>query len=215
MASFRILSDDDLAYGLGELNRIDPLLARVQKDLPPIPLRNRPPGFAGIAGIVIAQQVSEASAKAVFGRLSEAIQPLNAQTFLAAGAAVWVEAGLIRARQASLKGVAEAMVEERLDLNGLCDLEIEEAYAQLTAYRGIGPWTAQIFLMCCAGHPDVFASGDVALRHAISDLYDIDVRRDARAANTFAERWKPWRSVASRILWTHYSTSRGRAVLPV
>lgn len=205
----RIDTDIDIAEGLDALVRLDPRLVRVRARAGGVPLRRVPPGFAALASIVVSQQVSRASAEAILGRLVASVRPLSARAVLVAGADLLGRAGLSRPKQAALIALAAA-VEDGLDLDGLCALEAAEAVGRLTAVRGIGPWTAQVYLLSAAGHPDVFPAGDVALQSAVGEAFGIAPRPDARALAALAESWSPWRGVAARLFWSYYREMRGR-----
>ncbi len=211
----RIRSEQDLKQGLAGLVELDPGLARVISTLPEVPLRLRNPGFEGLADIIVAQMVSRASATAIFGRLKEMVVPFEPATYLAAGEPIWVAAGLSRAKQTTLERLAEALERGELDLQGLCARPVQEAMDALTELKGIGPWTAEVFLLFCAGHADIFPAGDIALQHALGDILELPERPDASAARTLAQRWAPLRGVASRVLYAHYAALRGRSAVPV
>lgn len=213
--SRRIRTLEDLAEGLDALSRLDPLLAPVIAAAGhETPLRLSPPGFASLAAIVLGQQVSLASAKAMLARLSALIDPLDAAGVLAAEEAVFRAAGLSGAKQRALLAIARAVVHERLDLELLAQAEAEEAVARLTALAGVGPWTAQSYLLFCAGHADVFPARDVALQTAAGHALRISPRPGERQLGKIAESWAPWRAVAARLLWAYYRQLRGRDAAP-
>ncbi len=211
----RIATESDLKAGLAVLRKIDPAIVPIIGGLEDIPLRNRAPGFEGLAEIVISQHVSKASAAAVSGRLFEMIDPFEPGAFLQAGAPVQIAAGLSRAKQKTLTRVAEELEAGALDLERLCIMPIEEAQASLVALPGIGPWTAEIFLMFCAGHPDIFPAGDVALQHIAGQLAGLKDRPDEKTCRSIAARWQPMRSVAARVLYARYAQLKGRSAVPV
>lgn len=211
----RIDDEHDLAAGLRELLAIAPDLGRLAAAGDPLPLRRHPPTFAELARIVTAQQVSLASAAAIYGRLETLIAPFDAETVLRLSDDELGQAGLSRAKIAAFRAVSEAIA-DGLDLAGLVRLPAEDARARLVSLRGIGPWTADVFLLFCAGHPDVFPAGDVALQEALRDALALDVRPNPREAERLARRWSPWRGVAARLLWAHYRRLTGRGTgLPV
>lgn len=209
----RIRSSNDLDCGIAQFVARFPEMEPVVAALPDIPLRARPPGFEGLAEIITAQQVSKASAAAIFDRTRRAIQPFDAEGFLAAGDAPLIKAGQSRAKQAALTALAQAIVDEQLDLAGLCELKAENAIAQLISVRGIGPWTAEVFLLFCAGHVDIFPAGDVALQHAVGEICGLAGKPDAKETRALAGRWQPMRGIAARILYAHYAAMRGRSAL--
>ena len=211
----RIDDEQDLAAGLAALLVLAPDLGRLAAAGDPLPLRRHPPTFAELARIVTAQQVSLASAAAIYGRLETLIAPFEAETVLRLADDDLGQAGLSRAKIASFRTIAEA-VAGGLDLAGLVDLPAEEARGRLVSLRGIGPWTADVFLLFCAGHPDVFPAGDVALQEALRDALALDARPSTREAERLARRWSPWRGVAARLRWAHYRRLTGRGTgLPV
>lgn len=210
----RIESLDDIAEGLAALARIDPRLAPAMERAGAVPLRRTPPGFASLAAIIVSQQVSRASADAIFGRLARLLDPLTPQALLASGDALFREAGLSRPKQATLLAIAAEVAERGLDLDALCGLDPAEAMARLTAIRGVGPWTAEIYLLFSAGHPDIFPAGDLALQIAAQEALGLEARPSARALYAMAESWAPWRGVAARLLWAYYRELKGREGAP-
>jgi DNA-3-methyladenine glycosylase II len=176
----------------------------------PTPLRLQEPGFAGLARIIVAQQVSTASANAIFGRLAAALEPLSAPTLIAASDETLRACGLSWAKIRALRALAEAVDQRGLDLVGLGALVAEDAHRALVAVKGIGPWTADIFLLFCLGHPDAFPAGDIALQEAAKLVLGLETRPDARRLEEIAERWRPLRGIAARMLWAYYRAARQR-----
>ena len=177
----------------------------------PPPLRRREPGFAGLAAIIVSQQVSVASASAIFGRLEARVAPLEAARLAAATDEDLRGCGLSAPKIRALRAVAEAIAEGRLDLEGLSALDAEDAHRALVAVKGIGPWTADIFLLFCLGHPDAFPAGDLALQEAAKLALALKTRPDAARLERIAERWRPWRGVAARMLWAYYRAVKTRS----
>jgi DNA-3-methyladenine glycosylase II len=177
----------------------------------PPPLRRREAGFAGLAAIIVAQQVSTASAAAIFGRLQARIVPLEAVEIAKATEEDLRACGLSGAKIRALLALAKAIVEGGLDLKGLAGLDAEEAHKALVAVKGIGPWTADIFLLFCLGHPDAFPAGDVALQEAAKVALNLKRRPDAVRLERIAERWRPLRGVAARMLWAYYRGVKARS----
>lgn len=209
----RITSLDDIATGLDALCRIDPRLEPVRAFAGEVPLRLSEPGFANLASIIVSQQVSRASADAIFGRLVRLLDPLTPEAVLGAGEDVFREAGLSRPKQRGLISIAEAVV-GGLDLHHLCSLDAGEAIATLTAVPGIGPWTAECYLLFAAGHPDVFPAKDVALQSAVGHALSIEPRPADKKLVVLAESWAPWRGVAARLFWSYYRELKGRDAAP-
>lgn len=210
----RISSDCDIDEALAALLTSDPRLAAVRAKAGHVPLRLAPPGFASLAAIVVSQQVSRASADAILGRLVALIDPLTPDAVLSAAPEIFREAGLSRPKQATMLALSRA-VAGGLDLDRLCGIEAEEAIVDLTGVPGIGRWTAEVYLLSCAGHPDVFPARDVALQTAVGAALGIDPRPGDRTLSAIAESWAPWRSVAARLFWSYYRAIRGRDAAPV
>ena len=167
------------------------------------------PGFAGLVAIIVSQQVSVASANAMVARLQAAFATLDAASVRAADEAKLKACGLSQAKMNALRALAEATL-GGLDLAGLAALEAEAAHEALVAVKGIGPWTADLFLLFCLGHPDAFPAGDLALQEARLAL-GLRKRPDARRLERIAERWRPLRGVAARLLWAYYRGVKRRA----
>lgn len=209
----RIASLDDIAQGLDRLCLLDPRLEKVRGMAGEVPLRLSEPGFRSLASIVVSQQVSRASADAIFGRLTRLLDPLTPQAILAADEAIFREAGLSRPKQRGLVAVARA-VAEGLDLDHLCRLDASEAIAAMTKVPGIGSWTAEVYLLFAAGHPDIFPARDVALQSAVGHALGIAPRPPEKMLIRLAESWSPWRGVASRLFWAYYRELKGRDAAP-
>jgi DNA-3-methyladenine glycosylase II len=173
-------------------------------------LRRRPDGFAGRAAIVVSQQLSTASAKAIWGRLAAAFDPLDHQAVLRARADKLARLGLSAPKIRTLKAIAKAIARGDLDLAALATLPADEAHAKLTALHGIGPWTADIYLLFCLGHADAWPAGDLALQEAARLLFALDARPSSRDMGPLAESWRPWRGAAACLLWTYYRGAKGR-----
>jgi DNA-3-methyladenine glycosylase II len=171
-------------------------------------LRRREPGFAGLVWIIVAQQVSTASANAIFKRVEANLVPLGAICVLAADDAALRACGLSLPKMRALRALAQAIEDKTLDLAGLGLLAAEEAHRALIAVKGIGPWTADIFLLFCLGHPDAFPAGDLALQEAARLALGLKRRPNAIKLRQIAERWRPLRSVAARMLWAYYRVAR-------
>jgi DNA-3-methyladenine glycosylase II len=175
------------------------------------PLRLMEPGFAGMVSIIVSQQVSVASASAIFKRIEANLSPLSARRMLEADDAALRACGLSQPKMRALRALAQAVEHEGLDLAGLGELAAETAHQALIAVKGVGPWTADIFLLFCLGHPDAFPSGDLALQEAARLALALKKRPDARRLEAIAERWRPVRGVAARLLWAYYRVAKSRA----
>jgi DNA-3-methyladenine glycosylase II len=175
------------------------------------PLRRRDPGFAGLASIIVSQQVSVASASAIFARLKTRVVPLEARLLASTPEEDLRACGLSAGKIRTLRAAAEAVGDGALDLAGLAALDAEQAHDALVGLKGVGPWTADIFLLFCLGHPDAFPAGDLALQEAAKLALRLKVRPDAARLERIAERWRPWRGVAARMLWAYYRGRKARS----
>ncbi len=211
-----ITCEADVAAGLEALVVLDPRLADIVVHAGPVPLRLQPAGYAGLAEIVVSQMVSKASASAIWGRLAVRLDgEVGAAGVMALGADGLFSVGLSRAKASTLLAIADAELAGQLDLQGVCRLGTSQAMAHLTAIKGVGPWTAEVYLMFCAGHPDIFPVGDIALVHAVHHAFADEEKLNGRRLASFAECWSPWRSVAARLFWAFYSRQVRRAADPL
>lgn len=211
----RIVTAEDIEEGLEALCRADPRLLPVREFAGRVPLRLTPPGFASLVSIVVSQQVSRASAEAIFGRLARLADPLVPQTLLSGGEDLYRAAGLSRPKMRTLDALSRAVVEGSLDVDALSAIDAAEAIAGLTAIPGIGPWTAECYLLFSAGHPDVFPARDVALQSAVAHGLGLGARPGEKALAALAESWSPWRGVASRLFWAYYARMKGKEAVPL
>jgi DNA-3-methyladenine glycosylase II len=211
----RITTDADIARALAALIAADPRLEPVLAVAGTPPLRRRDPGFAGLGSIIVAQQLSTASAGAIWSRLSAAFDPFDHAAILRARAPRLARLGLSAAKIRTLKAIARSIDSGALDLAALADLPADDAHAVLTALHGIGPWTADLYLLTCLGHADAWPAGDLALQEAARLAFALDARPTAKAMGPLAEAWRPWRAVAARLLWSYYRAIKRRDPVPV
>ena len=202
--SHLIDTEADVAAGLEVLIAADPRLAKLAAVAGPLPLRRRPGGFAGIAGIVVSQQLSTASAAAIWGRLAAAYDPFTPQRLLKARPDRLARLGLSRPKIRALKEIARAIVDGALDCDALPDMPADAAHAALCGVHGIGPWTADIYLLFCLGHADAWPAGDLALQESARLAFGLPQRPNAKETIALAQPWRPWRGVAARLLWAYY-----------
>lgn len=195
----------DVKQGAQWLAKTEPRFAELLKQTGPLPLRLKPPGFKGLLDIIISQQVSVASANAIHARLEEA-DLKSKEAVLAAG-----EEGL-RAVGFSRPKIRYALIlaKDDLDYHALRLMSDEDAIKRLTSITGIGPWTAQIYVMFCMGRADVFPAGDLALQVAAQHLFELPARPKPDEIAQMAKAWSPWRSVAARALFAYYRVLKNR-----
>ena len=199
-------SDADIDRGIKFLCRQEPAFARAAARInAPIPLRRRAGGFDALLKAIVAQQLSVASAAAIWAR-AEAAGFTQAQKILSTTDVVLREVGLSHQKIKYVRALALADV----DFDALAAASIEEVVGVLTQISGIGVWTAEIYAMFSLGHQDVFPSGDLALQEAAKDLFGMTDRPSANALKTMAVDWSPWRAVAAHVLWAYYSAIKKR-----
>lgn len=174
----------------------------------PPPMWGRKPGFVTLVRIILEQQVSLISARSMFERLNNQIHPFTPERFLALGDLNLRSLGLTRQKSAYLLALSEAAVARKLA--ALSRMTDEQARATLMAIKGIGPWTADIYLLMVLKRPDVWPNGDVALATAVRDLKKLQAKPSFPQLALMAETWRPFRSVAARMLWQYYLAQRGR-----
>ena len=206
--SNRLTTDRDLAQAVKALTRQCAHMHQIHAQHGVPPLRDFNADFSGLAKIVVGQQLSIASANAIWGRLSAAIQPFEADRFFAMSDANLANLGLSGGKVRTLKALASAVISGVLhfpSLNSRSDAAIHET---LTSLHGIGPWTADIYLLFALRRTDAFAAGDLALQIAAQGLLGLAQRPTAAQLIDIAERWRPFRAVAARLLWSHYGAAR-------
>lgn len=211
MAHRIIETEADIKAGMRSLRRRCAGMRRAHDAAGDPPLRRREPGFEGLARIIVGQQLSVASASAIWGRTALVVLPFEAPRLLACPEAHLRSAGLSTAKIRTLRALSLAIVEEGLDLAALAHSEHDEITERLTAVKGIGPWTADIFAMFCLGRADAFAPGDLALQEAARLALDLDARPSPKDLAEIAARWRPWRGVAARMLWAYYAVAKTKA----
>ena len=211
----RIHTEADLDAAIAALLQADPRFEAIMAVTGKPPLRRRPDGYAGLAATVCAQQLSTASANAIWGRLAAAYDPFEPAAIRRARPARLARLGLSSAKIRALKEIARAIERGHLPLKRLGDLDAEAAHTALTKVHGIGPWTADIYLLSCLGHADAWPAGDLALQEAARLALKLRARPTAKQMIPLAEPWRPWRGVAARLLWSYYRAVKGREGAPV
>jgi DNA-3-methyladenine glycosylase II len=205
-----IETDDDVRAGVRALRRKCAILRHAHDLAGDPPLRRREPGFEGLARIIVGQQLSIASAAAIWGRFEEALRPLDAAKVLAASDIALRGAGLSGGKIRTLRAISTAVASGQLDFKALQTAPEAVVHESLTQVSGIGPWTADIYLMFCLGRADAFAAGDLALQVAAAIAAKQGERLTLAELEAMAERWRPWRGVAARLLWAYYAAVKAQ-----
>lgn len=206
---------DDLVEGLAFLRAVDRGLHHALDSVDEVPLRRSTADFAGLAAIVISQQVSVASARAITARTLEALGGLDASSFQKADGTALKACGLSAPKQRTLKALALALPDAAAFAR-LNALPLEELHQTLMALPGIGPWTAQIYVLFCLGHADTMPCGDLALQKAAAWALGLEERMSADELAQRALVWSPWRGVAARLLWAYHGVvQEGRSGIAI
>jgi DNA-3-methyladenine glycosylase II len=168
------------------------------------PLRRSKGGFATLIEIIVEQMISLKASQTILKRLRTAFEPLDAGAIHCCPVERLHKLGLSRAKASAVQAVAAAVVEGGLDFSELEQLDDNQAQKRLMALPGVGPWSADIYLLMALGRPDVWPRGDVALQSAVQMVFSLPIRPAATSMEKLAEPWRPWRAVAARLLWSHY-----------
>lgn len=200
-----IETDADVAEGAAWLAGIEPKFASALEQTGPLPLRRQPDGFEQLFSAIVSQQVSVASARAIWGRVA-ALGAVTPQAVLDCGDEALRECGLSRQKITYARAIAES----GLDFTALRQMPDAEVVEALVRIKGVGVWTAEIYAMFSLGRADVFAPGDLALRDAAHRLFDLEARPGEKELRAISLEWSPWRSVAARLLWAYYHIATTR-----
>jgi len=173
------------------------------------PLRRTPGGFAGVLRIITGQQLSKASAAAIWQRMEERLAPLTPEHFTHVSEDDLRGVGQSRSKVRTIQALAEAVNSGALNLVTLGQYSDQQVAMQLTQVKGIGPWTAEIYLLSCLGRPDVWPAGDLALQVAAADISGVEGRLNVEEMQQIGAQWRPWRAVAARLLWAWYADMKG------
>lgn len=188
----------------------DPDLAGIEARAGPLPWRTRPPGFPGLLQAIVAQQISNLAASAIWRRLAALPGALDPWGLLSLSEDELRAAGLSRPKVAHARALATAFVEGRLHADALQSMSDEAAVEAIGAVRGMGRWSAEIYLLFALGRQDVFPAGDLALAAAFANLKGLPARPGPVHLRTMAEPWRPARALAARLLWHHWRHLTGR-----
>ena len=210
IASPTIDTPEGVAWHLDQLVGLRPQLAPMRETVGVVLPRVNPKGFAGMAKVICGQQLSVASAAAIWGRYESLPGALEPESYLDLGEEAVRATGFSRGKYVALRVVAEAIVAGKLDLAHIDTLPAEEATARLVALKGIGPWTAEVYLLFCAAHPDIFPAGDLALLKAAHHGLGLDARPTIKQMIGLAADWSPHRSVAALLFWRYFAAHKNR-----
>jgi len=194
-----------IAEGLRHLVRVEPRFRVAQKLAGAVPVRRREDGFETLLDAIVSQQLSVAAADTIWRRLQKA-KLTGPRKILRASDDELRACGLSRPKVA----YARALAESKVNFKRLRELRDDEVIAQLTAIKGVGVWTAEIYVMFALGRADAFAAGDLALQESARVLFELDERPNDRVLRAMAEPWAPWRGVAARLLWSYYRVVKQR-----
>jgi DNA-3-methyladenine glycosylase II len=208
----KILNAKSYAEGLRYLAGRDRDLARLFAESGTPPTWFREPGFPTLVHIILEQQVSLASARVAFTRLLSLVSPLTPERFLALGDAELKGAGFSRQKTLYGRLLAEAIVEGSLNLEAFGEMDDAEVKAELTRVKGIGSWTADIYLLMSLRRPDAWPAGDLALAVAVQEVKRLASRPTPLELAAIAGAWRPWRAVGARLLWNYYLNRRANVV---
>jgi DNA-3-methyladenine glycosylase II len=212
--TLRLETQADVDAGVRRLLKQDPRLEQVLAVAGRPALRRRAGGYTGLAQIITNQQLSTASAGAIWARVTKAYDPLHPEKIRRARATSLARLGLSGAKIRALKAIAVA-IRDGLDLNGLADLPADDAHLALTALHGVGPWTAEIYLLFCLGHADAWPAGDIAVQEAMRLAFGLETRPTTKEMGPLAEPWRPLRGVAALMMWTYYRAVKKRDAVPI
>ena len=191
----------------------DPDMARVLAQAGPLPWRSRTPGFPGLLQAIVAQLISNAAASAIWNRLRAVPGALEPATLVILPDEPLRAAGLSRPKVAHARALATAFMDGTLNTEALGRMDDATAIATIVSVRGLGPWTAEIYLLFALGRLDVFPAGDVALAAAAADLKLLPARPNQAALRALSEMWRPHSSLAARLLWHHWRFMTGRPAM--
>lgn len=213
--TFHLNTQDDLDTALRVLMAQDPRLKPILDMTGHAPLRRRLPGFAGLAATICGQQVSTFAAAAIWARMAAAYDEFNHEHIRTARTDRLRRFGLSAAKIKTLKIIAHEIAEGRLDLAKLAETPADEAHNTLTALHGIGPWTADIYLLFCLGHSDAWPAGDLAVQEAIRIGLGLKSRPTVKEMAVLGETWRPYRGAAAHLFWAYYKVVKANGFDPM
>ncbi len=211
----RIKNESDIEFALEKLSELDPALIPVINSVDHVPLRLSKGDVAGLAKIVTSQLISRAAANAIWLRVENGIGEVNEANILRCSEDELMALGLSRAKAKTFKAIANASSKGVMNFTKLDLMTADKALKELISLKGIGRWSAEVYLMFCCGHCDFFPAGDIALRSAAGDIFHEGNRPDEKTLRILADRWSPYKSVAARLLWSYYASTKNKEILPL
>jgi len=202
--------DDDVARAVAELAKLCPHMAMIAATCGPPPLRWREPGFGGLVSTITGQQLSTSSANAIRTKLRAKVDPITPEGLMALSDEDLRGCGYSSPKIRTLRAIAEAIISGALPFDQLAEMPPEAAHAALVKIHGIGPWTAEVWMMFCLGVADIFAPGDLALQEGARLAMALETRPTTKEMAKIAERWAPHRATAARLLWAYYGHLKKR-----
>lgn len=207
-----INTQDDLRSALEHLQKIDPRFVNVVAAVGEPPLRRVADGFESLVDIIVSQMVSRASADAIIARMRGNLSPYTPEGFQQFSDETYVAQGLSRPKIKTFRALSNALCNKKLNLKDLRSLNDEEVAEALMRIKGIGPWTAEIYLLTCLGRPDIWPAGDLALQVGVQMICQLQQRPSADETRKIAAAWQPWRAVAARLTWSYYAHQKQQKI---
>lgn len=208
---FSINSRDDLEHACAELIRLDRRFGELQARNGEPRLRTRPGGLEGLAWIVTGQLISAQAAQAIWRRVHDLLHPFDAQQLAGMSVEDVANAGLTRAKASCIIAAGRAVRDGAFSFDELASMDDAGASKRLMQLKGIGRWSADIYLMTCLGRPDAWPAGDLAVRAGLQSFLGLAELPAISQMDDLAQCWRPWRAVAARYLWDSYLAERGRS----
>lgn len=203
-------SEDVLAAQMAALVQSDATLGAVLDLCAPVPLRAETGGFEGLSRIVIGQLLSVQSAAAIWNRFCQVLKNVTPERYLELGEEGLAGVGLSKAKYRTIRSIANAELGRTLRYDLVAEAPIYESMKMLTAIKGIGPWTAEVYLSFCVGHPDIFPAGDLALRKIVAHHMGQDVTPSISETMKMTQKWSPYRGAAARLMWRYYAVVKNK-----
>ncbi len=195
---------------LDELIVLEPRLLEARQKSGDVPLRLRKGGFEGMSSIITAQLLSVASANAIFARLENLLGEVSAKEYLKYSEQDICSCGFSKSKFNTMSNIAKAELSGQLDYSELENMPIDLAMKQLTALKGIGVWSAEIYLLFCVGHGDIFPAGDLVLQKMLAHIFELDEKPNEKQTRLMSEKWSPYRGAGARLLWRYFAVLKNK-----